>query len=210
MRQIRSWFMRLAGLFGGDRRDRELADELESHLRLHVNDNIERGMTPEAARRHALIKLGGVESLKESYRDRRGLPLLETLAQDLRYGLRTLLKAPALVLATVGIYGVMHYSVVQRTQEIGVRVVLGAGRPDIMRLVIGEGARLALAGIAVGVGAALMLTRLINSLLFGVSPSDPITLSGVALLLGLIAMLACYIPARRATRVYPNVALHYE
>jgi ABC-type antimicrobial peptide transport system permease subunit len=159
MRQIRSWFMRLAGLFGGDRR---------------------------------------------------GLPLLETLAQDLRYGLRTLLKAPALVLATVGIYGVMHYSVVQRTQEIGVRAALGAGRPDIMRLVIGEGARPAVAGIAAGAGAALMLTRLINSLLFGVSPSDPITLSGVALLLGLIAMLACHTPARRATRVDPNVALRYE
>jgi putative ABC transport system permease protein len=104
----------------------------------------------------------------------------------------------------------MHYSVVQRTQEIGVRAALGAGRPDIMRLVIGEGARLAVAGIAAGAGAALMLTRLINSLLFGVSPSDPITLSGVALLLGLIAMLACHIPARRATRVDPNVALRYE
>jgi predicted permease len=116
----------------------------------------------------------------------------------------------ALVLATVGIYGVMHYSVVQRTQEIGVRVALGAGRRDIMRLVIGEGARLALAGIAAGAVVALMLTRLINSLLFGVSPSDPITLAGVALLLGFVAMLACYIPARRATRVDPNVALRYE
>jgi predicted permease len=94
MGQIRSWFMRLAGLFGRDRRDRELAEELESHLQLHVNDNIARGMSPEAARRAALIKLGGVESIKESYRDRRGLPLLETLGQDLRYGLRTLLKAP--------------------------------------------------------------------------------------------------------------------
>jgi hypothetical protein len=94
MRQVRSWFMRLAGLFGRDRRDRELADELESHLQLHIESNLRSGMTGEEARRDALIKLGGVESTKENYRDRRGLPLLETLAQDLRYGLRTLLKAP--------------------------------------------------------------------------------------------------------------------
>jgi putative ABC transport system permease protein len=79
-----------------------------------------------------------------------------------------------------------------------------------VRLVVDEGARLALAGIAVGVGAALMLTRLISSLLFGVSPSDPITLAAVALLLAVVAMIACYIPARRATRVDPNVALRYE
>jgi predicted permease len=92
MRKLRAWFLRLGGLFGKERQDRELAEELESHLQMHIEDNLRRGMTPEEARRDALIKLGGIESTKESYRDRRGVPALETLFQDVRYGLRMLRK----------------------------------------------------------------------------------------------------------------------
>jgi len=92
MRRIRAWFLRLGGLFGRERQERELAEELESHLQMHIDDNLRRGMTPVEARRDALLKLGGVESTKESYRDRRGVPWLETLVQDVRYGARMLRK----------------------------------------------------------------------------------------------------------------------
>jgi predicted permease len=94
MRHLRGWFLRLAGLFDKERRERELADEMESHLALHIEDNLRAGMSAEEARRQALIKLGGIEATKELYRERRSLPLLETLAQDLRYGLRALRKNP--------------------------------------------------------------------------------------------------------------------
>jgi predicted permease len=92
MRKLRAWFLRLAGLFGKERHDRELTEELESHIQMHIEDNLRRGMTPEEARRDALIKLGGIESAKESYRERRGMPVLETLLQDVGYGLRMLRK----------------------------------------------------------------------------------------------------------------------
>ncbi|MEA2205262.1 MAG: putative transport system permease protein [Blastocatellia bacterium] len=134
----------------------------------------------------------------------------ETSARRLGMTLLTIFAGLALLLATLGIYGVLAYFVVQHTQEIGVRMALGAQRSNILALVLKKGMGLTLLGIGIGLAAAFALTRLMASLLYGIGSTDPVTYGAIALLLTIVALLACYLPARRATKVDPMTALMYE
>jgi putative ABC transport system permease protein len=151
----------------------------------------------------------------------RNLPISEVLTMDgvvadanaqprFEMLLLAVFAAVALALAAVGIYGVMSYSVSRRTHEIGIRLSLGASRAGVMALVVRQGMSLALVGSAAGIVGSLLLSRLMTKMLYGVRPTDPLIFGGVAVVLGLVALAATYIPARRATRIDPMVALRYE
>ncbi|HEX5413776.1 MAG TPA: ABC transporter permease [Terriglobia bacterium] len=144
-----------------------------------------------------------IRSMDEILADSVAQPRYQTILLDL-FGI------VALVLATVGVYGVLSYSVAQRTHEIGIRMALGADKRDVLRMVVGQGIKLALIGVAAGVAGSLALTRLLSSLLYDVTPTDPLTFLAASLILFAVALLACYIPARRAAKVDPMVALRYE
>jgi ABC-type antimicrobial peptide transport system permease subunit len=116
----------------------------------------------------------------------------------------------ALIMTAVGLYGVISYSVTQRTREIGIRVALGAGTRETVGIVMGRGLRLTVSGVVLGLAAAFALSRFLEHLLFGVTPTDPLTFASVALLLLFVAIVACYLPARRASRIDPMVALRSE
>jgi putative ABC transport system permease protein len=124
--------------------------------------------------------------------------------------LLTVFAVIATILAAIGLYGVMAYSVSRRTHEIGIRRALGAGEGSVLAMIVRQGMTLSLLGVAAGLGCALALSRLMSSILFGVSPTDPATFAVVAALLVAVAMLATYVPARRAARVDPMTALRYE
>jgi putative ABC transport system permease protein len=162
----------------------------------------------EQIRREALTVSGGVPMASPR-------PLEEVVnssiaQQRFTMTLLAIFAGLALVLGAMGLYGVISYSVVQRTRELGVRSALGAGRGDLFKLIVGQGMKLAAIGLLIGVAASLGLTRFLQSMLYGVRPSDPFVLASVILILAVIALLACYIPARRAARVDPVIALREE
>ena len=135
----------------------------------------------------------------------------ESVAPErLNLTLLSLFAGIALVLAIVGIYGVMSYSVTQRTHEIGIRMAIGARPLDVFKMVMGNGMKLALLGVVIGLAGAFILTRFMATMLFGVAPTDALTFGGISVLLIAVALLACYLPGRRATKVEPTISLRYE
>ncbi|HEV2350543.1 MAG TPA: ABC transporter permease [Terriglobia bacterium] len=157
-------------------------------------------------------QMRGLDSGLAMFRARTMDEVIAGNTQDARFQALLLgaFAAVAVLLAVVGLYGVMSYLVAQRTREIGIRMALGAQKADALRMVIGQGLKLAITGVAIGIAAALGLTRFFSSLLYGVKPTDPLTFVAVSIILTAVALLACYIPARRATKVDPMVALRHE
>jgi putative ABC transport system permease protein len=177
-----------------------------------VNLTVRTSGDPKALAEPLRKLVARIDPQQPVYQVQTGDEIVDRSVSDRRLNLLLLgiFAAVALLLATVGIYGVMSYSVEQRTREIGIRMALGAERVSVLRLIVGHGARLAGVGIAIGIAGALALSRVIASLLFGVSATDPLVYAGLGALLGTVAVAACWMPARRAIRVDPAVALRAE
>jgi putative ABC transport system permease protein len=177
-------------------------------MTLSVRSRLEPAVLSAAVRR----EVQAVDPGQPAYDVRTMQAVLDGTVTDRRLNMTLLgiLAALSLALAVIGIYGVMSYNVARHTREIGIRLALGARSTHIHRLIVGRGAALALAGVLTGLGLALGLTRLMSGLLFGVSTTDPATFAGIAAVLFAVALVACYVPARRAVRVDPLVALRYE
>ncbi len=177
-------------------------------LAIAVRSPLDQGALLAAVRREVQaldpnLPVSGVRTMEEV--------MAQSLAtRRLVLTLFSLFAVVALVLAAVGLYGVLAWSVTERTRELGIRIALGANRRDVLRLIVGQGMKLVLLGIVIGLVVALALNRLIEKLLFGVSATDPLTFAAIASLLTAVALAACYLPARRATKVDPMVALRYE
>ena len=210
-----SWF-EIVGVVGDLRRQRlekQAVSEIYSPSAISSMDLLVRvGVDPLELAGVVRREIRSVDPNATVYGLATGTQLLEKLSAGRRFqtGLLALFALVALILATVGIYGVMRYAVEQRTHEIGIRLALGARSADVLRLVIGQGMRLTLVGVATGLLASFALSRAMTQLLFGVSAADPATFVGVAFALVGAAMLACYLPARRATKVDPLTSLRHE
>lgn len=196
-------------LFGRRRREDDLEQEIRSHLEMAARDGIDRGESPADADAAARREFGNVALVYELQ------SMEQRLAQSLSSRRMNLMVVGAfavlaLTLAAVGVYGVMAYTVSQRTREIAIRIALGASVSNVLKLVVGQGMALVGAGVMVGLIGAWALTRVIASLLFGVSPTDPVVFVAAPALLSAIALLACYVPARRATPIDPVVVLRCE
>ncbi|HWG59579.1 MAG TPA: FtsX-like permease family protein [Candidatus Acidoferrales bacterium] len=199
-------WIRARAIFHRKSVERELDDELRFHLLVR---SAAQNSAVVPAIRQAIWSVDKDAALGEP---RTAREILASSVAEPRF--RTMLLgafgALGLLLALVGIYGAISYSVSSRTHEIGIRMALGAQRGHILRAVIGRGLLLSGAGIAIGIAGALAVTRLLRSLLFEVTPADPITFGGVVVLFAFVAVAACYVPARRATRVDPLTALRHE
>jgi len=212
----------LRALLHRGREDRDLAEEVRFHIEMETAANEQRGMGAAEARRRALVAFGGVERFSEEVRDedpRLRPPVIRSLASlgaatIARHRFTMLLMgffaATALSMTAIGIYGVIAYNVARRKQEIGVRMALGARRGSVLRLVVGQAMRPVALGLCIGLGAALLLARLLRGLLYGVGVHDPLTFVVVTCVLLVVALLAAYLPGRRATRVDPVVALRSD
>jgi putative ABC transport system permease protein len=181
-----------------------MCDTFNIAVRLHV--------APAGVLSALQAALHGIDPAEPLTRVRTLRDVLESSIAPRRFNtfLLTIFACAALLLSAIGLFGVISYSVGQRTHEIGLRMALGAQPRDILRVILCQGLKLLILGVAVGLALSLALTRLVTSLLYGVSATDPLTFASVAALLILVTLVACYIPARRAMRVDPMVALRYE
>ena len=185
-----------------------LAQEFQPDMTLMVRAKTDPALLAGAVRNEMLgvnksVSLFGVETMSQRISD-------QIAADRMIAVLLSIFGVGALLLAAIGIYGVVAFSVAQRTREIGIRIALGAEQRDILKLIVGQGMVLVFIGAGIGLALSLVLTRVLQSLLFGVSATDPLTFASVVLVLVGVALLACYLPARRATKVDPLVALRYE